>query len=137
MLNTTKTMQTWAQHATELNIARPTTRAEYERLLELIETITDSVDDLERNPYSALLDLVMQYAHDWEDIHEPLPTSSTPRDALAFWMDQHGMTQKDLERAGVADQPTLSKILAGEREISKTVAKKLGEYFKVSPAEFL
>lgn len=137
MPNTTKTMRTWAKHAKDLNIARSANRAGYDQLLVLIDCITDSVSDLERNPYSALLDLAMQYASDWEEANEPLVDSSSPRDALEFWMDQHGARQKDLERAGVAAQPTLSKILAGDRGISKGIAKRLGDYFEVSAAEFL
>ena len=39
----------------------PTTELEYEKLLELIALITDTVDDLEQNPYNALLDLAMHY----------------------------------------------------------------------------
>jgi HTH-type transcriptional regulator / antitoxin HigA len=138
MLNPTKTMTVWAKHANQLNITPPTTELEYENLLELIEQITDTVDDLEQNPYSALLDLAMHYASLWEDEHEVITDDvGTPRDVLEFWMDQHNTTQKDLERAGVADQPTISKILKGERGISKSIAKALGTYFKVSPAEFL
>ena len=72
-------MTVWAKHADELNITRPINRAEYERLLKLIERITDSVDDLEHHPYIALLDLAITYANDWEDANEPLPDSSTPR----------------------------------------------------------
>ena len=79
----------------------------------------------------------MHYAGLWEDEHELLVDSSTPKDVLEFWMDQHSTTQKDLERAGVADQPTISKILKGEHGISKSIAKGLGTYFKISPAEFL
>jgi antitoxin component HigA of HigAB toxin-antitoxin module len=137
MLTINKTMTVWAKHADDLNIIRPANRAEYERLLKLIERITDSVNDLEYHPYTALLDLAMTYANDWEDTNEPLPDSSTPRDALEFWMDQQQVSQKDLERAGVADQPTISKILKGERAISKRVAKRLGEHFGVSALEFL
>jgi HTH-type transcriptional regulator / antitoxin HigA len=137
MLNTTKTMTVWAKHANQLNITPPTSKLEYEKLLELIEQITDTVDDLEQNPYSALLDLAMHYASLWEDEHEVITDVGTPKDVLEFWMDQHKTMQKDLERAGVADQPTISKILKGERGISKSIAKALGTYFKVSPAEFL
>jgi HTH-type transcriptional regulator/antitoxin HigA len=137
MLNTTKTMTVWAKHANQLNITAPTSELEYEKLLELIKQITDTVDDLEHNPYSALLDLAMHYASLWEDEHEIITDAGTPKDVLEFWMDQHNTTQKDLERAGVADQPTISKILKGERGISKSIAKALGAYFKISPAKFL
>ncbi len=138
MLNTTKIMTVWAKYFNQLELKQPSTQLEYEQLLELITQITNTVDDLEQNPYSALLDLAMHYASLWEDEHEPMQNdASTPRDALEFWMDQHGTTQKDLERAGVGDQPTISKILKGERSISKRVAKALGIYFQVSPIEFL
>jgi HTH-type transcriptional regulator / antitoxin HigA len=138
VLNVTKITDVWAKNSAVLNyISRPKTEADYLELIDLIEHITDTVDDLENNPYIALLDIAMTYANDWEEEHVTLEDSSTPRDTLAFLMQQHDLTQKDLERLGIASQPVVSKILKGERAISKSVAQKLAAYFNVKPSSFL
>jgi antitoxin component HigA of HigAB toxin-antitoxin module len=138
MLNVTKITNVWAKNSAVLNhISRPKIEADYLELIDLIEHITDTVDDLENNPYIALLDIAMTYANEWEEVHVTLEDSIKPRETLAFLMQQHYLTQKDLERLGIASQPVLSKILKGERAISKTVAQKLGAYFNVKPSSFL
>ena len=81
----------------ELNIMQSTTELEYENCSNWLLKSPIHVDDLEQNPYSALLDLAMHYAGLWEDEHELLVDSSTPKDVLEFWMDQHNTTQKDLQ----------------------------------------
>ena len=138
MFDVTKIMNVWTRNASVLNhIARPKNETEYLELIELIEHITDTVDDLENNPYSALLDIAMTYADEWENEHVQLEDTSTPRDVLEFLIEQHGLTQKDLERAGIASQPVISKILKGERAISKAVAKKLASHFSVDVSMFV
>lgn len=138
MIDLQRVARVWQRNAEVLNtIARPRTEEDYAALIALIEHLTDSVDDLERNPYSALLEIAVTYADEWEASQPSFEDASTPRDALEYLMQQHGATQKDLERAGVAAQPVISKILSGEREISKAVAKKLAAHFGVSVNVFL
>jgi HTH-type transcriptional regulator / antitoxin HigA len=138
MFDVAKITSVWARNASVLNhIARPKNETEYLELIELIEHITDTVDDLKNNPYSALLDIAMTYADEWENEHVQLEDTSTPRDVLEFLIEQHALTQKDLERAGIASQPVISKILKGERAISKAVAKKLAAYFAVNVSMFV
>ncbi len=138
MLDVTKITDMWAKNSAVLNhINRPKTQADYLELIDLIEHITDTVDDLENNPYLGLLGIAMTYADEWEETHVRLEDSTTPRETLAFLMQQHELTQKDLERLGIASQPVLSKILKGKREVSKTVAQKLAVYFNVKPSSFL
>jgi HTH-type transcriptional regulator / antitoxin HigA len=141
MLNITRTINVWQEHARDLSITRPTNQAEYEQLLGLIERVLErqetSNGNLETHPLTPLLDLAMHYADEWEEQHAPIVVTTTPRDALEFWMDQQGVNQSDLERAGIAKQPDISRILKGERSISKGMAKRLGAFFRVSPAEFL
>ncbi len=137
MFDVAEITNVWARNASMLNhITRPQNEAEYLELIELIEHITDTVDDLEINPYSALLGIAMTYADEWESEHVKLEDSSTPRDVLEFLIEQHGLTQKDLECAGIASQPVISKILKGERAISKAVAKKLATHFAVDVSVF-
>jgi HTH-type transcriptional regulator / antitoxin HigA len=130
-------LSTWKRHANILNIQRPSTEAEYDALIELIESIFNVAGtNPERSAYSALLDIASTYAHDWEEQHHAIP-EATPANVLKFLMDEHEMTQADLVRASITDQPTLSRILNGQRSISKAIAKKLGAHFKVATTLFL
>jgi antitoxin component HigA of HigAB toxin-antitoxin module len=52
-------------------------------------------------------------------------------------MRERNVSQKDLERAGIASQPVISKILKGEQAISKAVAKKLAVHFAVDVSMFV
>jgi HTH-type transcriptional regulator / antitoxin HigA len=130
-------LSTWKRHANVLNIQRPNTEAEYDALIELIESIFNVAGtNPERSAYSTLLDIASTYAHDWEEQHHAIP-EATPAEVLKFLMDEHEMTQADLVRAGITDQPTLSRILNGQRGISKAIAKRLGILFKLEPTVFL
>jgi HTH-type transcriptional regulator / antitoxin HigA len=130
-------LTTWKRHAEVLNIRRPSTEAEYDRLIDLIESIFKAAGaNPERGPYSTLLDIASTYAHDWEEQHHPMPKGD-PVNVLKFLIDEHGVSQADLVRAGITDQPTLSRILSGQRSISKFIAKRLGHHFKLSMDTFL
>jgi HTH-type transcriptional regulator/antitoxin HigA len=56
---------------------------------------------------------------------------------LAGLMEEHGLSQNQLASEGIADQGNLSNILAGDREISKSLAKRLAARFKVPADLFL
>ena len=60
-----------------------------------------------------------------------------PVNVLRALMESHDLRQTDLVQAGVIDQPSLSRILRGERSISKSMAVQLAGYFKVSASIFL
>jgi HTH-type transcriptional regulator/antitoxin HigA len=62
--------------------------------------------------------------------------SSSPRDVLAFLMEQHELKQKDLVDI-FSSSGTISQELSGAREISKAQAKALGEKFRVSAELFI
>ncbi len=128
----------WAKVAKNINIKRPETQLEYEALLELIDHITDIVEDPENNLYSGLLDLAFIYAYDWEEQHQKnIIPEATPKEMLELLMQQKNLKQTDLEKAGVADQALLSNILNGKRNISIALAKRLSNYFKVSSEIFI
>jgi HTH-type transcriptional regulator / antitoxin HigA len=138
MLDLPTITQVWNRNATVLNqVVRPKTEAQYLELIALIEYITDTVADLEDNPYSALLEIAITYADEWEAAVPDLDALTAGRDTLEFLMEQHGLSQKDLERAGIASQPVISKILSGERAISKATAKRLAAHFRVESSAFL
>jgi HTH-type transcriptional regulator / antitoxin HigA len=134
-MNTTRLIQTWENLPTTARITRPTTDAECARLLELLEGITDRMDARGDNPSNSpltpLFELALEYVGAWERDHEP-PIQASPREVLEELMRERNVSQKDLERAGVAKQALLSMVLSGKREISLELARKLAGFFKVS-----
>jgi HTH-type transcriptional regulator/antitoxin HigA len=80
-----------------------------------------------------LLELLAKLAEDFESTHYDLG-QSTPREVLAFLIEQRGMKQTDLLPVIECSKGALSDMLAGRREISRMTARKLAEYFHV-PAD--
>ncbi len=80
-----------------------------------------------------LFDYVVNMIETYEDIHYPVGKTS-PIDMLKFLMDQHGHKQKDL--TDVALKSTISEILSGKKEMSKSVISKLAEKYHINPSVF-
>lgn len=82
-----------------------------------------------------LLVLVSNLVEDYEDEIYPMPDVS-PNELLKHLMEENDLKQKDLlhifSSSGIA-----SEVINGKREISKSQAKKLAEYFKVSVELFI
>ena len=74
----------------------------------------------------ALSDLVASY----EDQHHPIaPASDT--DMLRHLMDAKGVNQAQLSReAGIA-KSTVSEVLAGKKDFTRKIIRKLADYFSV------
>ena len=60
----------------------------------------------------------------------------TPVELLRRLMDEHEMNESDLGRL-FGDRSLGHRILAGERELSKTHIRTLAEKFSLNPATFL
>jgi hypothetical protein len=58
-------------------------------------------------------------------------TKFFPNESLKFFMEENGYKQKDLVHSFVSGG-IASEVINGKRSISKTQAKKLAEFFKVS-----
>jgi HTH-type transcriptional regulator/antitoxin HigA len=85
----------------------------------------------------ALLQLMILLVEDYEKKNVySTEDSATPLEILLHLMEAQEHTAKDL-CAIIGDKGTVSKIISGEREISKTQAKRLGEHYHVSPALFI
>jgi HTH-type transcriptional regulator / antitoxin HigA len=80
-----------------------------------------------------LLDYVTRLVADYDERLE-LPEAE-PRHVLAFLMEQHGLSQKDLTH--LIPQAVVSQLLNGKRNFSAGHAKKLAEFFGISPEVFL
>ena len=112
-----------------------TTEAEYTRQLEYVEQLMKKGERNLSLEEEQLLELITVLIERYEEKHYPV-TPVSPLEMLHHLMEAHNLTLKDVwplfSSKGVA-----SEVLNGKREISKTVAKKLGEYFHVSPALFI
>ena len=126
----------WGAFQSRAHLTRPESEADYARLVALSHHLIDTYN-CDEEPYTSLLDLVGTYMLAWEEANEPPIEDATPAQALAFYMEQQGVTQYQLGKEGVAPQTTLSRILSGERGVSKALAKRLAERFGVSVEVFL
>ncbi|HEX5084023.1 MAG TPA: transcriptional regulator [Blastocatellia bacterium] len=82
-----------------------------------------------------LLDLLSALVERYEDETEDFP-DSPPHRVLRFLMEQNDLQQIDLVKI-FGSSGRVSEVVNGKRGISKTQAKALGEFFKVSPEVFI
>jgi HTH-type transcriptional regulator / antitoxin HigA len=122
------------------SIKRPQNELEYEKLLELLDDITETLaarsENVEGSSLQGLFDLTSAYALEWESANEE-PIDATPREVLRQLLEENDLSLKQLEREGIAKQPLLSAILSGQREISKALAIKLAQRFHTSVDLFI
>jgi HTH-type transcriptional regulator/antitoxin HigA len=107
----------------------------YERVLEEVDELAPRTDrSKEEDDYLMMLSLLLgQY----EENHHAIDVSDlTGLEYLEFIMEESGMTRSDLGRL-LGHRELGSKILRGERELSKAHILKLSEHFKVSSSLFL
>ncbi len=113
------------------------TEEENERVLKIVESLMSKGEDNLSPEEETLLILLSDLIEDFEEKAYPeVGKSSTPRDVLAFLMEQHELKQKDLV-AIFSSSGTISQVLSGAREISKAQAKALAERFRVSAELFI
>jgi HTH-type transcriptional regulator / antitoxin HigA len=108
--------------------------AEYQETEALLDEISDRMTSPNDSRYSALFRILMERVAAWEQEYVPIP-DVTPQQTLKFLMEQHNLKQTDLRN--LVNQSTLSKILRGEREISKALAANLAKYFHTNKEVFL
>jgi HTH-type transcriptional regulator / antitoxin HigA len=111
------------------------TEAEYERLLTQAEALMEKDEDALSPEENKLLALLVTLIEHYEEQHYPI-TGGNPREVLRHLMEARKLTHKDVwplfGSKGIA-----SEVLNGKRAISKAQAKKLAEFFHVSPALFI
>ncbi|MEI8168611.1 MAG: helix-turn-helix domain-containing protein [Rhodoferax sp.] len=105
-----------------------------DRRVILMNSLLEATCDDDEHPMSGLLELASELVSRYEQEHHAIEPAS-PKDALRFLMDARGLKQDDLE--AIVAQSNLSAILAGKRNISATMAGKLGQFFGISPAVFV
>jgi len=108
--------------------------ADFERVHALTDALSDEVGDDESHPLFSMLELAMALMQRWEDEHVMLPDVE-PKEVLRYLLEEHELKQKDLR--DVASPTLISDILAGRREISRSLAKRLADRFNVDVSAFL
>jgi HTH-type transcriptional regulator/antitoxin HigA len=112
-----------------------TNEAEYMRHLEHVSNLMKKSEKDLSYEEEQLLGLLAMLIEQYEEERYPV-AEVLPLEILRHLMEVHNLALKDVwplfSSKGVA-----SEVLNGKRDISKTVAKKLGNYFHVSPALFI
>ena len=109
------------------------TESEYDRALAIVEKLTFAKDrTLEEK---ALHKLIVTLIEAYEAEHYPMGKSN-PHEILNHLMESSGTRQADLVKV-IGSSGVVSEIVNGKRTISKTQAKALGQYFKVSSSLFI
>lgn len=126
--------RTWAAFDRVARLRPIHTEAEYDRMVSLMNHLLDTVGDQEDHALSGLLDLVGELVADYDAEHFAIEATE-PREVLRALIEMRGLKQGDL--GGIVPQGNLSAILSGKRQISATLAGKLGKFFSISPAVFV
>jgi HTH-type transcriptional regulator / antitoxin HigA len=108
------------------------TEAEYERALAAAEQLTFSQRTAEQTALYRLLTMLIEA---YEAEHYALEESA-PHEILQHLMEASGTRQADLVGV-IGTSGVVSEVVNGKRSISKTQAKLLGQYFKMSPNLFI
>lgn len=108
------------------------TEAENERALEVVNRLMSKGEKKLTSEERWLLRMLVRLIEDFEEKAYPMD-EAPPRAVLQMLMEDRGLKQIDLAQV-FGGRSRVSDVLAGKREISKTQAKALSEFFKV-PAD--
>ena len=108
------------------------TEEEYDRILKIAEQLTFAKKTPEENVlYKLLITLIEAYETENYSMDE-----ATPHEILQHLIESSGTRQADLVGV-IGSSGVVSEVVNGKRSISKTQAKALGDYFKVSSSLFI
>jgi HTH-type transcriptional regulator / antitoxin HigA len=83
--------------------------------------------------FEAIATFVEKYEADRHALDD---AKMTPVDLLRSLLEEHGMSESDLGRL-LGDRSLGHRILAGQRELSKSHIRTLAEHFRLNPAALL
>lgn len=125
----------WDDLQQRLGLAPIHNKAQYNRMVQLMNSLVDEVGGNEKHPLADLLEIVGDIISVYEERHYPI-ADAEPREVLRLLMEQNSLQQKDLA-AELGSQSVVSEILSGKRAINARQAKALAVRFAVSPGAFL
>ncbi len=111
----------------------PSNEDENQKLIEKTHELKIIAKTQKNHAITELLNMIYKNIDAYERKAYPIEHSS-PAEILAFLMEQHDLTQSDLSEIGT--QSLISKILSGERNLTKDQIGILSKRFGVSPAIF-
>ena len=111
------------------------TEAENERALKIVEKLMAKREDEITAEESVLFELLIQLIERFEQQQYAIPEAPANR-VLKTLMENRSLKQKDLLPI-FGSKGITSAVINGKRTISKEQAKKLGEFFNLSPAAFI
>jgi len=111
------------------------TKDEHLRVLAIVEKLMAQGEGELSREEEALLELLVDLVHDYEEQEYPL-RKSKPHEMAGFLLAQRGLKQIDLWEV-LGSKGRVSELLSGKREISKEQAKKLAVFFRVPVGLFL
>jgi HTH-type transcriptional regulator / antitoxin HigA len=113
------------------------TESQYLEMLEFMRELMRHYDTTQE-PHRSLWRLAAQYVSDWELVHDDLATESIQGfELLRAIVNNHQFTQENLAKQLGINQSHLSRILKGERSISRKLALQLEKQFQVSADQFI
>ncbi|MCW5202682.1 transcriptional regulator [Desulfobulbus sp. US1] len=111
-----------------------TNEEEYDRAVELLDSLLDEIGTDERHPLYEFLDTLGTVIQAYEEKNYPFPDCDGIS-MLCYFMDEYGLTASDLPEIG--SQETVSAIISGKKELSLRQVRALSKRFHVSSAVFV
>jgi HTH-type transcriptional regulator/antitoxin HigA len=109
------------------------TERDHQRALRQVEKLMRGRSDCET---SQLIELLGTLIEQYESQDDPTPRNS-PRDMLAHFLENRGLTRSELARKTGIPPSVITNVLVGRRQISKSTALRLAEFFGVSVSHFI
>lgn len=106
-----------------------TNKREYNRAVEMLDSILDIIGERETGAMARLADAIGTQIAAYDDEHYNLPDAS-PVGVLKFLMEQHNLNQRELPEVG--NQSVISQVLSGKRELNTRQIVALCRRFGVS-----
>ncbi len=111
------------------------TERENDAALAIVERLLEKGENHLTPEERVIFDLLTVLIENFEDRAYPIPEAA-PKDVLRDLMEHRDLKPADIAPL-VGSRAKVSEILSGKRAISKEQARRLGEFFKVSPAAFI
>ena len=125
----------WNDLQHRLGLSPIHSKAQYNRMVQLMNGLVDEVGGNEKHPLADLLEIVGDIIAVYDERHYPIADTEA-REVLRLLMEQNGLQQKDLA-SELGSQSVVSEVLSGKREINARQAKALAARFAVSSGAFL
>lgn len=109
--------------------------AGYDHAVAVLNELLDAGGADEDSDLAGLVDALGKYVKEWDDAHYEVHVRSSPQETLAYLMERHGLTQRDLPEVG--SQGVVSEILAGKRRLNVRQIGAVSKRFHVSADLFL